>query len=90
MQRGKNVCQLKLHTEKYFFESYQINRNLIVFTGLMWNKTEFHVVPNQSENGKYNLILVSYNKIQKRFLCVYNKSVQYIFGIINYLNIFLV
>ena len=26
---------------------------------------------NQSENGKYNLISVSFNKISKRFLCVY-------------------
>ena len=27
-------------------------------------------VPNQPENGKYNLISVRFNKISKRFLCV--------------------
>ena len=29
-----------------------------------------HLVQNQSENGKYNLISVLFNKISKRFLCV--------------------
>ena len=27
---------------------------------------------NQLENGKYNLISGSFNKISKRFICVYN------------------
>ena len=31
-------------------------------------------VPNQSENGKYNLISVWFNKISKTFLCVYNSQ----------------
>ena len=29
-------------------------------------------VSNQSENGNYNLISVWFNKISKRFICVYN------------------
>ena len=37
---------------------------------LILHQTEFHLVPNQSENGykKPNLVWIS--KIQKRFLCV--------------------
>jgi len=39
------------------------NRNLIVFTifWLIWNQTDVRLVPNQSANGKYNLISVWFN-----------------------------
>ena len=38
-----------------------------------WLRTEnerVHLVPNQSENGKHNLISGWFNEISKRFLCV--------------------
>ena len=34
----------------------------------IWNQTEFHLVPKQSENCKYNQILVDSTKIRSRFL----------------------
>ena len=37
---------------------------------LIWNQTDVRLVPNQSENGKYNLISVWFNKIS---LCVRTK-----------------
>ena len=62
----------ELNTEKYFRNLIKSNRNQIVFTifRLIWNskRTLSACVPNQSENGKYNLISVRLNKISKRFL----------------------
>ena len=37
---------------------------------LIWNQTDVSLVPNQPENGKYNLISVWFNNISKIFLCV--------------------
>ena len=49
-----------LHTEKFFPNLIKSNRNQIVFTILrfIWNQTDVRLVPDKSENGKYNLILV--------------------------------
>ena len=49
------------------------NRNQIVFTifRLNWNQTDVHSISNQSQNGKYNLISVRFDKITKRFHCVH-------------------
>ena len=49
-----------LHTEKSFRNLIKSNRNQIVFTifRLIWKQIEYHLVPNQSENGKYNLTCV--------------------------------
>ena len=49
------VC---IRTEKYFQNLIKATRNQIVFTTfrLIWNQTDVRLVPNQSENGKYNLI----------------------------------
>ena len=49
------------------------NRNHIAFTilQLIWNQTDVRLDPNQSKNGKYNLISGWFNKISKIFLCVY-------------------
>ena len=60
-----------LRTEKYFRNLIKSNWNQIVFTSLwlIWNQTDFRLYPNQSENGKYNLISVWFNKNSKRFLC---------------------
>ena len=45
---------------------------LLVFPIGVWNQTNFRLVPNESENGKYNLILVWFNKISKHFsVCTY-------------------
>ena len=48
----------------------------MVFTifPLIWFQTEVRLDPNQSENGKYNLISVWFNKILKGFLCVYTQN----------------
>ena len=62
-----------IHTEKSFRNLIKSSRNQIVFTifRLIWNKTGVCLDLNQSENGKYNLILGWFNKISKRFLCVH-------------------
>ena len=67
-----------MHTEKFFFR-YLIRstRIQIVFTifRLIWIQTDVHLDPNQwqiqTENGKYNLISVWFNKISEKILCVY-------------------
>ena len=60
------------HTDKSFRIFLKSNRKQIVFTifRLIWNQTDVRSVPNQSENGKYNLISVWFNKIWKIFPCV--------------------
>ena len=47
-----------IHAEKYFQNLIKSTRNQIVFTifRLIWNQTDIRLDPNQSENGKYNLI----------------------------------
>ena len=64
-----------LHTENSFQNLVISNWTQIVFTifRLIWNQTDIRLVPNQSENGKYNLISGWINKISKRFLCVGTK-----------------
>ena len=51
-----------VHTEKYFRNLIKSNRNQIVFTiyRLIWNSKRKRpcAAPNQSENVKYNLILI--------------------------------
>ena len=48
------------HTENYFQNFIESNRNQIVFTIFrqIWNQTDVRLAANQSENGKYNLISV--------------------------------
>ena len=63
--------QLKFlqHSEKYFLNILKSNQIWIVFTPfqLIWHQAEFRLVPNQSENGKCNLISVWFNNIRKIF-----------------------
>ena len=62
------------HTENFFRNLIKSNRNQIVSTifRLIWNTNgRVRLDPNQSENGNYNLISGWFNKISKRFLCVY-------------------
>ena len=47
------------HTEKYFRNLIKSNRNQIIFTilRLIWKQTDtVRLVPNELENGEYNLI----------------------------------
>ena len=64
-----------MHTEKSYWNLVKSARNQIVFTifRLIWIQTEVRLDPNQSGNGKYNLISGWFNKISKRFLCVYDE-----------------
>ena len=64
-----------VHTETFFRNLIKPNRNHIVITifRLIWNQTDVRLVPNQSQDGKYNLISVRFDKIWKRFLCVYDR-----------------
>ena len=61
-----------LLTEKSFRNNIIPNWNQIVFTifQLIWKQTDVRLVPNQSEDGKYNLISVWFKKILKRFLSI--------------------
>ena len=54
-----------VYTQRNLIKS---NRNQIVFTicRLIWNQTGVRLVPNQSKNGKYNLISDLFNKISKK------------------------
>ena len=61
------------YTQRIFFQILiKSTRNQIVFNIflLIWIQTEVRLDPNQSENGKYNLISRRFNKIQKITLCV--------------------
>ena len=53
----------------------KLTRNQIVSTifRLIWNTTDVRLVPNQSENGKCNLIPVWFNKIS---LCVVKSNIE--------------
>ena len=51
-------------------------RFLFTIFWLIWNQTDVRLVPNQPENGKYNLISGWFNKISKWFLCVRDSSAR--------------
>ena len=72
--RAKKKNPKKIHSENFFFLNLiKYTGNQIVFTifRLIWIQTDFHLDPNQSENGKYNLISGRFNKISKKnSLCV--------------------
>ena len=63
---------VRVHTDKSFWNLIKSTRNQIVFTifRLIWIQIDVRLDPNQSKNGKYNLILGWFNKISKRFICV--------------------
>ena len=60
-----------LHTENYFLNLAKSPRNQIVYTLFRSIWIGLPLDANQSKNGKYNLILGWFNKIQKRFICMY-------------------
>ena len=57
-----------LHTKKSFRNLIKSNWNQIVVTifRLICNQTDVHMVPNQPENGNYNLISVWFDSIRFR------------------------
>jgi len=57
------------HTRNSFRNLIKSNQNRIVFTifRLILNQTDVRLIPNRSENCKYNPISVWFNKISKRF-----------------------
>ena len=71
----QQCCVYFVHAGKYFPNLIKSNRNQIIFTifRLIWNilvPNAVRLVPNQLENGKFNIISVRFNKISKRFFCV--------------------
>ena len=69
-----------LHTQKSFRNLIKSTQNQIVFAifQLIWIKTDVRLDSNESENGKYNMILVWINKIPKSFLYVYTSVYFYL------------
>ena len=72
LEREPYERQTALHTGTFFQNLIKLNRYQIVFTisRLIYNPTDIHLVPIQSENGKFNLNLVDLTWITGRFLCV--------------------
>ena len=58
------------HTQINLIKSTRIQIIFTIFL-LIWNQTDVILVPNQSANGKYNLISGWLNKISKIFLCAF-------------------
>ena len=66
-----NFSMFKVATRRESFsKSYSIKPESDCIYHFSMKQTDVRLFPNQSENGKYNLILVWFNKISKRFLCV--------------------
>ena len=72
----KAGSQKNRYTQRNLIES---TRNQIVFNifRLIWYQTDVQLVPNQSENSKYNLISGWFNKTSKRFFCVYLSGIAH-------------
>ena len=63
----------KAYTQRYILEillnQTEIRLYLPIFQ-MIYNQEDIRLVPNQSENDKYNLVSVWFNKISKIYLCV--------------------
>ena len=59
-QNKWNLFSVCVNTKKVFQNHIKSNQNQTVFTifRLIFNQTDVRLVPNQSKNGKYYLILV--------------------------------
>ena len=70
---GEAATYAPIYTEKFFRNIVKSiwNQILIFVFGLIWNQTDVHLVPNQSENGNYNLISDWFDKISKIFQCLH-------------------
>ena len=69
-RKNRTLNHRTVHTEKTFRNIIGSNRIQIEFTifRLIWNQTNVRLVSNQSENRKYNLISIWFNKIS---LCIW-------------------
>ena len=69
LSQESSIEFLSIHTETSF-NLGKLNEVWIVITlfRLLWNQTEFCLVPNQSENAEYNLM--SLDLIRIRVLCI--------------------
>ena len=67
------------YRQKSFPNCIITNRNQIAFTmhRLIWNQMDVRLVPNQSENGKYHLISVWFNKISKELAVQRDYSISW-------------
>ena len=65
-----------VHPKNFFRNLIKSTWNKIVYTifRLIWYQTDVRLVPNKSENGKYNLISAWFNMISKTFLYVHQAS----------------
>ena len=72
------VAQAVMHTQRNIFDILlnqpKIRLYLLTIFRLICILTNVRLIPNQSENGKYNLISGWFNKTSKRFRCVYEWS----------------
>ena len=69
-------CQLRSAHGEFFSKSYSITSksDCIYHFPIDFEPRDFRLVPNQSENDKYNLISGSFNNIQGFFFCVWAVS----------------
>ena len=63
------ICKLYVYIYIYFIHIFQLFWKSKKYWGI-WNQMDVSLVPNHSENGKYNLISVRFSNISKRFICV--------------------
>ena len=71
---ASRTAAIVVHSETYFPNSFQIERNTIVVTvfRLIMNPTDtVRWVPNQAVHGKYNLMWVWSDRIRSTFLRVF-------------------
>ena len=66
------VWRQLLARREMFSESFRIKpkSDCIYYFSIVLKQTEFRLVANESEIGKYNLISVRFEKISKIFVCV--------------------
>ena len=60
---------IPIYINRSYINSERKNVWITSHLRLIWNQTDVQLIPNESENGRYNLISVWINTISKRFLC---------------------
>ena len=66
-EKIKHISQTHLEIFSYWKRKSLIGIFSSLFCLFAWNQTEFHLVPNQSGNSKYNLIPVDLRKITEGY-----------------------
>ena len=66
------ISSAAIRMEKLHRSGVQLSegQKIFIIFWLIWNQTDVRLDPNQSKNGKYNLISGWFNKISETFLCV--------------------